>query len=384
MLSFIGEDMTLPGRKVKWGIAAGMLIALFLLWTPSMHTAFAIRLVLGLKDLASSVNRPDLPVRQVKLHRSYNGKEYEALLYYPQNSKPETAVVFIAGLSELGCYHPRAIALSRLLAGEGLMVITPDIREFRDFQISSKPIDQILFWHRQIHALREGAAIKKIGIGGISFSGTIAMMAAAQPEIRDTVSFVVAVGPYSNLMRCTKGWFAAAPQSKLNYYPTRFYAKWIIMRSALDMIAELKERLFLRNLLDDLLLQKPVPPAVPGMSAQAERWYKLAIMPETQTDQALTNEIENFLLPRIYAELDPAKAIHELRCPVFLIHGAYDDLIPAEESLELHGRLADSHLLVSPFLTHTHPSDSPMSYAQVFKAASDALLFFYQFARVVQ
>ena len=31
-------------------------------------------------------------------------------------------MVFIAGLSELGCYHPRAIALSRLLAEKGLLV----------------------------------------------------------------------------------------------------------------------------------------------------------------------------------------------------------------------------------------------------------------------
>jgi pimeloyl-ACP methyl ester carboxylesterase len=384
MHSFVEVEMPSISRKFKWAVVAGFVIMLLLIWIPCVHSVFAVRFVLGLKELASSTNIPNLPIHQTKLQRFHNGKAYEALLYYPENSKPKTAVVFIAGLSELGCYHPRAIALSRLLADQGFLVITPDIREFRDFQISAKPIEQILFWHRQIRGLKEGAAVNKTGLGGISFSGTIALMAAAQPEIRNTLGFVVAMGPYSNLLRCTKGWFAAAPESRRTYYPTRFYAKWIIMRSALDMLGKREEKLFLHSVLNNLLLHKNVPPPTAGLSSQAVRWYRLATMPETQTDPELTGEIEAYLLPRVYAELDPDKAIKELRCPVFLIHGAYDDLIPAEESLELSRKITGSHLLISPFLTHTHPSDTPMSYRRIFGAASDMFVFFYRFAQVVR
>ncbi len=384
MHNFAEGTMLSIVRKHKWSVAAGMLIVLTLLWVPGKHAIFAIRLALGIKELASGVNRQDLPVKQVKLHGSMNGSEYEALLYSPEKFQPTTAVILVAGLSELGCYHPRAVALSRVLASRGLLVITPDIKEFRDFQISPEPIRQILFWLREIRGLKEGLHITKTGIGGISFSGTLALISAAQPEVRDTLGFVAAIGPYSDLLRCTKDWFAAAPESRSNYYPTRFYAKWIIMRSALDMITDSNERLFLRDVLTDLLLQKTVPPAHAGMSSQATRWYGLATMPETQTDQELTDEIERYLVLRIYPQLDPEKALKEIRCPVFLIHGTYDDLIPAEESIELNRKLPNSYLLISPFLTHTHPADTHLSLSQNLKAATDALTFFYQFAEVVQ
>jgi pimeloyl-ACP methyl ester carboxylesterase len=384
MHCFNEAEMSSKNRKLRWGIAGGILILCILLWNPCANAIFSIGLALDLKKLASGAGGQELAVKQTKLHRPFNGKEYEALLYSPDKSTPNTAVVLVAGLSELGCYHPRAIALARFLADKGLLVITPDIRECRDFQISAEPIEQILFWYEQVPDLKEGEKVNKIGIGGISFSGTLALMAAARPEIRDGVGFVAAIGPYSSLIRCTKGWFAAAPGPARPYYPTRFYAKWIVMRAALGMIGEPKERAFLHEALDSLLLQKNVPSADQGLSSQATRWYALATMPETRSDPELTAEIESYLVSRIYPQLDPEKALREIRCPVFLAHGEYDDLIPAAESRELHQRIAGSHLLISPFLTHTHPTETPISLGRKFGAALDAVGFFYRFAQVVR
>ena len=368
----------------KWGIGAGVIAACILLWNPCANAIFSIGLALDLKKLASGAGGQELAVKQTRLRRSFNDKDYEALLYSSDKSTPKTAVVLVAGLSELGCYHPRAIALSRFLADRGLLVITPDIREFRDFQISAEPIEQILLWYKQIHGLKEGAKANKIGIGGISFSGTLALIAAARPEIRDSVGFVAAIGPYSSLIRCTKGWFAAASGPARPYYPTRFYAKWIVMRAALSMIAESEDRIFLHDVLNSLLLQKKVPSASPGLSSEAARWYALATMPEIRSDPELSVEIESYLVSRIYPQLDPVKALREIRCPVFLAHGEYDDLIPATESRELHQTIPGSHMLISPFLTHTHPTETPISLGRKFGAALDAVGFFYQFAQVVR
>jgi fermentation-respiration switch protein FrsA (DUF1100 family) len=67
-----------------------------------------------------------------------------------------------------------------------------------------------------------------------------------------------------------------------------------------------------------------------------------------------------------------------------LIHGADDDLIPPEESLELHRRISHSYLLVSPFLTHTHPNAIPLSPGQKAGAVLDTLIFFCQFSSVIR
>ncbi len=371
-------------RKWKWGIAIGVLLCI-LLWNPLSHAIFVVRFALSLKELAAGENGQNLNVRQIKIERQINGRSYQALLYYPVKSAPSKAVLLLPGISELGCYHPKLMALSRFLADSGLMVLSPDIREFRDFQISPKSIDQILFWYGQIPMLQGGEKIKKAGLAGISYAGTLALISAAKPEIRDRLGFVLAVGPYSSLIRCTNSWFAASPGSASNDdYPTRYYAKWIIMMSALEMVTEPKDRPFLHDVLDTLLLQQKVPKAAPELTPEGVRWYRLATMHENQSDPELVSKIEKYLTPRVYAQLDPGGSLNKIKCPVFLIHGAYDDLIPPEESIELHRKISDSHLLIIPFLTHTHPIATPIPRTKKLKAGLQALVFSYHLSQLIQ
>jgi pimeloyl-ACP methyl ester carboxylesterase len=372
-------------KSRKWWITAALFLVCLLLINPMSHALFAVRLALSLQKMAAGNTDPIPGVREAKAQRRMGDRDLEALIYYPTKSPATSAIVLAAGLSEQGCRHPRLIALSKLLASTGLLVVTPDIKEFREFDISPKAIDQILFWHKQVPTLEGSGDAKKIGLAGISFSGTIAMLAAAKPEIRDSVGFIVSIGPYSSLIRCTRNWFAAGPITVTgDYHPTRFYAKWIIMRAALEMITVERDRIFLDSVLNDLLLQKKAPPAPIDLTPEGARWYALATMKENQSDPELSNRIERHLVGRVYPLLNAENAVKTLRCPVFLIHGAYDDLIPPEESIELHQRLARSYLLISPFLTHTHPTDKQLSRGQKIKAAVDALAFSYHLAQIIQ
>jgi len=377
--------MRFNGRVRGWGTAVALLILAGLLVSPLLHTVFAVRLALSLQKLAAGTDSRAEHVRELQVHRRMGDRDLEALLYCPQESQPVSALILVAGLSELGCRHPRLVALSRLLAEKGLLVVTPDIREFREFKISQEPISQMLFWHGQIPTLEGSSKVKTIGFAGISFSGTLAMMAAAKPEIRDKVGFLVAIGPYFNLLRCTRGWFAPGPITVAgNYYPTRFYARWIVMLAALDMVQSQSDRRFRDGALRSLLLQKGLPPMPEDLTAEGARWYALATMKENESDPQLSQRIENHLVAHLYRQLDPENAVKALRCPAFFIHGAYDDLIPAEESMELHRRVANSHLLISPLLTHTHPTGKPLSLRQKARAAVDAVVFSYSLSRAIR
>ena len=363
---------------------AGFLIAVILLWAPVKYLSMAIRVALSIKNLADGGSAPRIAVAEAKVIRRNGTRTYEALCYRPAQASATTAVIVSAGISELGCYHPRLVALSRILAEKGLLVITPDIREFREFKIAASPIDQMLFWYKQVPTLEGSAKIRKTGLAGISYSGTLALMAAARPEIRDNAAFVIAIGPYYNLIRCTREWFAAGSQGEgRNGYPTRFYAKWIIMLAALDMLEMPSDRQFLQQVLKDLLLQKEVPPADSALTPEGARWYALATMYPGQSDDTLSSEIEGYLTPRIYRQLAPEDSIKDLKCPVFLIHGANDDLIPPEESRDIHQQAQNSYLLVSPFLTHTHLTDNRLSRKQQLIAAWDALTFCFHLAKAI-
>jgi len=94
--------------------------------------------------------------------------------------------------------------------------------------------------------------------------------------------------------------------------------------------------------------------------------------------------IERQLTATLYARLDPSDALKQLRCPLFMVHGAYDDLIPVRESLALQERVPGSHLLISPFITHTHPSAEPLSFRQKLSAVREMLVFCYRLSVAIQ
>jgi len=368
-------------RKRSWIIFAAVLILATMLFEGSLgHLIFSIHAALAFRSLASGETGQDRAVRQIKVVRRLGGRNYEALVYIPEKRDATHALILIPGLSEQGCYHPRLVAFSRVLSEMGFLVLTPDIEIFRNFQISAEPIDQIVFWCRQVPGLEGSAEVRKTGLAGISYSGTLALMAAARPEVRDRLAFVIGIGSYYDLIRCTKEWFAAEASDNARY-PTRFYAKWIVMLSALEMMASSRERAYLHQVLDSLILEKRIPASDEALTAEGERWYQMAVMKGDESDPELEQQIVQYLVTHIYRDLNPEPALGKINCPVFLVHGAYDDLIPSRESLELHRRLAGSYLLVSPFLTHTHPTDTVLSMRERARATLDMLLFCYRFSR---
>ena len=371
--------------KWKWGIAAGLVLAVVILGNPLRDLVLAARIARVLQKQAANSTGEGLAIKETKIRRPAKSGSYEALIYRPTKLPAERAIIIVAGLSEMGCYHPSLIAFSRMMADAGFLVITPDVEMFRKFQISAEPAEQFVFWYNQIGTLEGSEKVCKTGLAGISYSGTLALIAAARDEVRDRVAFAMGIGPYFNLTRCAREWFASGPVTvSAGYYPTRFYAKWIVMLAALDLVREGEDRQFLRSLLDALLLQKNVPPLPAGLTAEGFRWYRLATMREDESDSELARQIEDYMVARVFGALDPRDSLRKLRCPAFFLHGAYDDLIPPGESMELHHRIANSYLLVSPFLTHTHPSDKPLSFLQRVRAAVDAVRFCYQFSRAIR
>ena len=345
-----------------------------------------LRLLTVVRRVAAGDVGADPAVLEDTIRRGMGASELEALVYRPANASPAGAVVIIAGVSDLGCRHPRLVSLSRALAGAGFLVLTPDIRMLREFKIHPPPVDEISFWLNEVRRLDGARKLRRVGLAGISFSGTLSLIAAAQPQNKGLADYVLAIGPFDDLNRCSNFWFGAGPVTVgPGYYPTRSYAKWIVMLAALDIIQAADERRFLREVLEDLLLQKALPPPVASMSAQGERWYRLALMREDQSDPELSRQIVSRADSLLYPALSTKEPAAAIRSTVFLAHGAYDDLIPPEESRSLKRKItnARSYLLISPFLTHTHPWQKPMNWWTKASAVIELFAFFYRLAGVM-
>ncbi len=349
---------------------------------PARQAVHAVQLMLALKALSSGDMASGLPVLQEKIALPKGSGTMEGISYRPAGEAPERAILMVPGISELGCYHPRLMALCRSLADKGFLVITPDIREFREFEMPPEAIDQIVFWFGQIPGLPGAGRVKSIGMGGISFSGTLSLIASTRPGILGRPAWVLAIGPYDDPLRCSRDWFAPGPITvSPGYFPTRFYAKWILMLAALDMLSDPMERELMRATLKNLLLQKEIT-TPQTLSAEGRRWRRMALLREDESDPELAGKIQEFLAPRLYSRITPFEAAAEIRCPVFLVHGAFDDLIPPEESRRLKDRIkqARAYLLISPFLTHTHPMDKPLSWSEKASGIASIFSFFYSFS----
>jgi dienelactone hydrolase len=370
-------------RLRRWILLAVLAIVVVALSSPVRSGTLAVRLALATRRLAAGSDERRPSVGEEKIRREAGVRALEAIVYRPVQQSPKTALVLVPGLSEQGCYHPRLQSLCRALAELGFLVITPDVVEFRQFRLDPGGLDQINFWLRQIPTLGSGPGIRRVGLGGISFSGTLALMAASRSENRNSVGFVLAIGAYYDMHRCMVSWFEAGPRTVPDgQYPTRFYAKWILILAALDLLEDPGERQFMDSVLRALLLQKPLPTPPEGLSDAAQRWYRLSTMREDESDPELAGVIESHLNARLLQSLSPAQALPVIRARVFLVHGAYDDLIPASESRELYRALgsARASLLVTPFLTHTHPLATSLTTREKLRAAWDVLVFYSRLA----
>lgn len=361
-------------------LAAGTVAA----WFPLRDAVPAVRLTLALGRLAAGDAAQGLPVEAARVTLPSGGRDLAAQAYRRTGASPERAVVLVPGISEQGIFHPRLIALSRSLADFGFLVLTPDIRPFREFRIDPAAMDEIAFWVLKVVDVPGGEKVQKTGVAGISFSGTLSLMAAARPELRDRTAFVLGIGAYDDPARCSREWLAAGPVTAApGTYPTRYYGRWILMLEARELLPDAGERDYIRSALLDLLLQRPPSPPPQGLSPEGRRWLRLAAMSENEEEPELAQRIEQRLASTLFDRITPARAAAEVRCPVFLVHGAHDDLIPPGESSRLRRHLTGtrSYLLVSPFLTHTHPFQQPLSKIEKARAVVDFLGFFYRFAR---
>jgi len=379
--------LRVSGRKnPTWLLPAILAAAVLAAYIPAARTITAIRLLAVIRRVASAdINK--LPsVQEAKIVRYMGLSEEEAMLYRPSGAEPKSGVVLIAGVSELGCYHPRLVSLSRALAQSGFLVLTPDIRMLREFKIYPPPFDEISFWLHEVPKLEGARRLRHVGLAGISFSGTLALLAAAQPRNWNLVAYVLGIGCFDDLNRCSRFWFGAGPVTVgPGYYPTRYYARWVMMLAAVDMLPSPDDREFLETALRNLLLQKQVSSPRAGVTGEGLRWYHLATMPEDQADPELATRIGSQIAARLYPHLGTDQLAHELRCPIFLAHGAYDDLILPEEIRALHQKINEvpSYLLISPFLTHTHPWEKPLRWTTRTAAVFDLFLFFYHLAGAI-
>ena len=340
-----------------------------------------VQLVTNLREAARNcVDTAGIIETEIRVGNGPSAKT--ARVYQMDTPGPKSAILFIPGLTPNGILNPRFVAVSRAIARSGYVVITPRLTGFEQFKLEPAAVGEIGFWYGY---LREHSwfQLRKAGIVGVSVGGTLALLAAArQPECRD-LDFIVSIGAYKDLWRCQQHWFSATHGiDSHGSYPVQYYGKWILMLSALDEMEKPGDHARLEQALRDLVVGAKTSVDACTLSPAESIWFNLALG-EPEENAALLACITDQLRKRFQALSPGDQELSTITCPVFLVHGAYDELIPADETRELENLLTstDPITLLTPVISHTHPLFDRMSFWNKWIALAQGSFFLYRFVK---
>jgi dienelactone hydrolase len=352
-------------RRARIGVLV-LVAALVLAWHPATAHLRAASLLVRFADpsgeqaLGSYGQRA---VRDEALTFATAGGSARARIYVPDEGAAAPCVVVVHGVHRLGVDEPRLARFSRAIAASGVNVLTPDVRELADYRIDPSSIETIGESVRTLSARCHGHAV---GLMGMSFAGGLALLAAADPRYAERVSFVASVGGHHDMARVARffaGDPALRPDGTAEHLAAHPYGALVLVYAHVSRFFAPEDEAAARDALR-LWLWEQKAEAV----ARAE-----ALSPDGRARiDALfagrTGEVRDLLLQDVtesaaaMARVSPRANLGGLRCPVFLLHGAGDTVIPPSETLWLAaevpaGRLAQ--VLVTPVIEHVEMRGEP-------------------------
>ncbi|MHC4954057.1 MAG: alpha/beta hydrolase family protein [Planctomycetota bacterium] len=231
--------------------------------------------------------------------------------------KTPPAILLVPGAVVDGIDDERFIALARAMAKQGFEVGTPCLPTLRTFEIHGYDPERIAT------IALEFAGDRKVALAGISIGGSYSLVAAARPEMKDKLSCVFSFGGYADLPDLLELWMTAPPTDA---------------QGVLDPLHEGRQ----------LVLQGNKHRLDPGAYAAA-----------MASDAALTKEQADRLLAPIRKDLEmltPAAEGRVPACPVFLLHGKEDPIVPSTDAAVLRDHLKENgakvRLLVTGLFSH--------------------------------
>jgi dienelactone hydrolase len=288
-----------------------------------------------------------------------------ARLYRPEPA-PTRAVVLVTGVHAGGIDDPRIRAFARQLASARAAVLTPDLPHLRRYEFDPATAELIEAAGDWLASRADLTPEGRIGLIGASFGGGLSIVAGGRPRLRDRLAFIVSVGGHGDLPRVLQ-FLCTGRLPDGSYSAPHDYGVVIILLNVAhrlvpaDQVGPLRDaiRTFLSAshlaMFDEAAAQREFDRAMALEELLPEPSATLMRHVNRREAAALGAR----LLPHLddmgrQAALSPERSPAP-RAPVYLLHGAGDDVIPPLESRWL-ARYLESHtrtrVLITPLLTH--------------------------------
>jgi dienelactone hydrolase len=279
-----------------------------------------------------------------------------ARLYTPTNHPNAPGFIVFHGVHYLGMDEPRLIAFAAAMSSCGLRVLTPELPNIKDYHVDASSIDTI---GDSAKWLAHQNNDKPVGVMGLSFSGSLALLAAAAPSFQPNIKFVVAIGAEDQMSRVAAYYRTGEdprPNGTSESLPPHEYGSLVLEYENLEDFVPKPDLPALRAVLRAHLYE----------DAAAETAARAALTP-AQT--AIAKQLMDTTSPITRAKLAAVETRHiqdmagvsphghlaHMTTPVYLLHGEADNIIPAAETQWMAAELPTETLkdsLITPVLSH--------------------------------
>ena len=284
-----------------------------------------------------------------------------ARLYTPVHHPHAPAIMVIHGVQYLGIDEPRLVAFASAMSACGLRVLTPELPDIKDYRVGAHSIASIgdaAVW------LDHHNDDRPVGVMGLSFSGSLSLMAAAEPQYRPDIQFVVAAGSEAEMSRVANYYITGKdprPDGSVEVLPPHEYGALVLEYANLqDFVLapdlDAVRRVLREHLYEDVPGERAAfAKLTPTQAAEAKQLMDTT-SPITRREIAESNarHLEDM------ASVSPQGHIAQLTAQAYLLHGEADNVIPSAETLWLEGEIPRQDLkavLISPVISHLDLND---------------------------
>jgi acetyl esterase/lipase len=296
------------------------------------------------------------PVKTTELTLQLPSGAVRARMYTPVRHPQAPGMVVVHGVHYLGMDEPRLEAFASAMAGCGLRVLTPELPNIKDYHIGPSSIASIgdtAAW------MAHASGDKPVGVMGLSFSGSLSLLAAAEPRYKRDIKFVVAVGSEDAMSRVANYYLtgrALRPTGDAEMLAPHEYGALVLEYESLEDFVPKPDRDAVRLVLRDHLYEDlageraAFAKLTPQQRAEARQLMDTT-SPETRKMIAESDALHVAAM----ASVSPDGQLADLATPVFLLHGEGDNIIPSAETQWLEKDVPKDEMeasLISPVISH--------------------------------
>jgi hypothetical protein len=257
-------------------------------------------------------------------------------LYRPATTGPHPGVVVCLGVVPFGVDHPQVPRLGAALARAGFAALLYWSPAMRDLRLDPEDVEGIALAYRW---LIEQPCIDpgRSGLLGTCVGGSFALMAAADPAIRDRVAFVTAWAPYSSMrtLACDIASATSAAEAVRGPWQVDPLTRTVYVRS-LTAVLERREAERLRT----ACAARGGQADAGTLSADGRAVYPLLTTLDAGTAEAVLDRLPARMQERLDA-MSPMRYLAGIHAPLILLaHDRDDAVIPIGESRRLRAALA--------------------------------------------